>query len=317
MGLLLFACRESLPEDREGRPIVRIGYMPNLSHAPALYGIESGLFEQALAGQAALRVKAFTAGPAVIEALFAGELDLAYLGPNPAINAFAISEGEALRIVAGCASGGVQLVVRPEVERAEHLLGRRIATPALANTQDIAARTWLGAQGLEEGRGERAVEVMPIAPVEVLRLLGRGEIAGAWMPEPWASRLVIEGEGEVLVDETDLWPGGRFPTTVVAASMSALRERRPLVERILRAHEEAITALDRDPGARALVGRRVEEDLGFSLPPAVVERAYESLDFTVDPMPDALRTQAERAAALGYLRSPVRVDQALAIELLP
>lgn len=317
LGILFMACRDPTPDDAEGRPIFRIGYMPNLTHAPALYGIESGLFERALAPEAVLQVRAFTAGPSVVEALFAGELDLAYLGPNPALNAYAVSNGQAIRIVAGSTSGGAQLVVRPDVRRAEDLLGKRVATPALANTQDIAVRIWLREKNFEVGKGEDAVEVMPIAPVEVMRLLANGELAGAWMPEPWASRLLFEADGVVLVDEASLWPRGRFPTTVVASSMPALKERRDLVERALRAHEEAIVSLDRDPRARAVVSRRIEADLGFTLPPEVIDRAYSKLEFTADPMPEALLILAERAFELGYTR---RVDDILRVvetDLLP
>lgn len=317
MGVLLGACRDPYPVDREGRPIVRIGYLPNLTHAPALYAIESGLFERALASEAVLQVKAFTAGPSVVEALFAGELDLAYLGPNPALNAYVVSGGEALRIVAGSTSGGAQLVVRPGIGRVEDLVGKKVASPALANTQDIALRIWLQEQGFEVGRGEGEIEVLPIAPVEVLRLMSAGEIAGAWMPEPWASRLVIEADGVVLVNEASLWPGGRFPTTVVAASVAALKGRRELIKRLLAANEQAIATLRRDPASRSLVARRVEADLGFSLPPAVVERAYQELEFTADPMPEVLLILAERAAELGYLRSVEGLQGALATELLP
>lgn len=307
IAILLSGCRDPLPEDGDGRPIFRIGYMPNLTHAPALYGIESGLFEEALGSEVSVRVKAFTAGPSVVEAIFAGELDVAYLGPNPALNAHFVSRGEALRIIAGSTAGGVQLIVRPTIDEAHDLLGKRLATPALANTQDIAARVWLEGKGIEVGKGDHEVEVLPIPPAEVLRLFSQGEVVAAWMPEPWASRLVVESGGRVLVDEASLWPDGRFPTTVVAASLPALETRRHLIARFLRAHRLAIARLA-SQDARRLVSRRVERDLGFTLPPAVVERAYRSLEFTIDPMPDALLEQAERAQQVGYLP---RVEGAL------
>lgn len=303
--------------DREGRPIFRVGYMPNLTHAPALYGIESGLFEAALRGEGRLEVKAFTAGPSVVEALFAGELDIAFLGPNPALNAYAVSRGEALRIVSGSTEGGAQLIVLPEIRSAEDLRGKRLATPALANTQDIAARTWLRAQGLEVGKGHEEVEVIPIPPVEVMRLLAQGEVAGAWMPEPWASRLVVESGGRVLLDEASLWPGGRFPTTVVAASVPALQKRRALIERFLAAHDEAIVRLENDPSARKVVSRRIEQDVGFVLPAAVIDRAYGKLAFSEELLPDTLAILAERAVELGYMRRTEGILEVVATDLQP
>lgn len=317
LGLLLLGCRDPLPVDRDGRPIFRIGYMPNLTHAPALYGIASGLFEEALGEGVRMETKAFTAGPSVVEAIFAGELDVAFIGPNPAMNAYVVSKGQALRIISGSASGGAQLVVGSDVRRVQDLLGKRLATPALANTQDIAARCWLRDQGIEEGKGEDEVEVLPIPPSEVMRLFSRGEVAGAWLPEPWSSRLVIESGGSVLVDEASLWPDGRFPTTLVVASLPALEKRRDLVRRFLSAHAEAIVRLKSDPDARRVVSRQIERDVGFSLPPAVIERAYGNLDFSEELLTDALAVLADRAMTLGYLRRTDGILDALAPDLVP
>jgi len=315
--LLLFACRDPLPVDSDGRPIFRIGYMPNLTHAPALYGVESGMFEEALGPDAVVRYRAFPAGPSVVEAVLAGELDVAFLGPNPAINAYFISQGEAVRVVSGSTAGGAQLVVRPDVKAPRDFLGQRIATPSLANTQDITARVWLRDEGIEEGKGEDAVEILPIPPSEVLRLFERREVAGAWLPEPWSSRMVIETGGRVLVDEASLWPDGRFPTTVVMASVASLRSRRELLERFLRAHERSIAALRASPEARDLVRRRIEKDLGLVLPKPVVDRAYSKLEFSTDLLPGVMVEFARRAEAVGYLRMNLPIEPMFAPDLVP
>lgn len=315
--VLWAACRDPLPVGSDGRPIFRIGYMPNLTHAPALYAIQAGLFEKALGPDAVVRYRPFTAGPSVVEAVLAGELDVAFLGPNPAINAYYVSSGEAVRVVSGSAIGGAQLVVLPEVDEPRDLLGQRLATPALANTQDITARIWLREQGIEEGKGDDEVEILPIPPSEVLNLFQRRQVAGAWLPEPWSSRLVVERGGRVLVDEASLWPEGRFPTTVVIATVHALRRRRELVARFLRAHEQAISELNASVDARILVRRRIEEDLGLVLPPEVVERAYAKLEFSSDLLVAAMVELARRAEKLGYLRMNRPIEPMFAPDLAP
>jgi NitT/TauT family transport system substrate-binding protein len=253
----------------------------------------------------------------VVEAVLAGELDVAFLGPNPAINAYFVSQGEAVRVVSGSTAGGAQLVVRQDVKAPRDLLGQRIATPALANTQDITARVWLRDEGIEEGKGDDEVEILPIPPSEVLRLFARREVAGAWLPEPWSSRMVIETGGRVLVDEASLWPDGRFPTTVVIASVASLRARRVLIERFLRAHERAIDALRTSPGARDVVRNRIEKDLGLALPKPVVDRAYSKLEFSTNLLPEVMIEFARRAESVGYLRMNRPIEPMFAPDLVP
>ncbi|HEX6014842.1 MAG TPA: ABC transporter substrate-binding protein, partial [Geminicoccaceae bacterium] len=192
---------------------LRLGYFANLTHAPALIGVQEGLFAEEL-GDTTLTTQVFNAGPDVVEAIFAGALDASYIGPSPTINAYGQSEGDAVRIIAGAASGGAQLVVREGIESPDDLKGTTLATPQLGNTQDVALRTWLTEEGLEnsiEGGGD--VTIAPTPNADTLNLFKAGEIDGAWLPEPWASRLVIEAGASVLVDERDLWPDGEFVTT--------------------------------------------------------------------------------------------------------
>ena len=193
---------------------LRLGYFPNVTHATALAGIKQGFFEEALPDNVTLTTTPFNAGPEAVEAIFSGGLDASFIGPNPAINAFARSKGEAIRIVSGATSGGAYLVVKPEITSAAQLKGKKLATPQLGNTQDVALRAWLKEQGLSsDAQGGGDVSILPQPNAQTLDTFRSGDIDGAWVPEPWATRLVQEGGGTVLVDERDLWPDGQYVTT--------------------------------------------------------------------------------------------------------
>lgn len=290
-------------------PVVRLGYFANVTHAPAIVGVRQGRFTEALGDRARLETRTFNAGPEAIEAIFSGALDVTYIGPNPAINAFARSNGEAIRIVAGAASGGAALVVLPSITGVAQLRGTRLASPQLGNTQDVALRAWLRTQGLatsQEGAGD--VSVMPQANAQTLETFRTGRIQGAWVPEPWASRLVLEGGGHVLVDEKDLWPGGRFVTTHVIVRTAFLREHPDLVERLLRGHLQAVDFVNAEPArARVIVNEGIAAVTGRALPDSVMLRAWGHLTFTVDPIAGSLRKSADDAVAVGLL-DPVRLD---------
>ena len=281
---------------------LRLGYFPNVTHATAVYGDATGTFSDAL-GETDLVTQQFTAGPAAVEALFAGALDAAYVGPNPAINAFAKSRGEAIRIVAGATSGGASLVVRPGIDDVEDLRGLRIATPQTGGTQDIALRAFLAEHGFEvalNGAGDVTV-VAQENPV-TLSAFSAGEIDGAWVPEPWASRLVLEGGGEVLLDEADLWPGGEFVTTNLVVRTDYLREHPETVKALIEGSVEANRQLREDPeAAQAVVGEALTELTGKALPAPVLERAFSQIESTDDPVASSLATSAAHAFETGLL----------------
>src|SRR3954468_14670414 len=219
---------------------IRLGYFANLTHAPALIGVQEGLFEDEL-GDTKLTTQVFNAGPDVVEAIFAGALDAAYIGPSPTINAFGQSDGEAVRIIAGAASGGAQLVVRDGIDTPDDLKGTTLASPQLGNTQDVALRTWLTSQGLKnsvDGGGD--VTVTPTANADVPNLFDSGELDGAWVPEPTASLLVLEHKGHVLVDEKDLWPQGKFVTTQLIVRTDFLNKYPDAVAALLRGDVKAV-----------------------------------------------------------------------------
>jgi NitT/TauT family transport system substrate-binding protein len=304
IGLVFLAsCSVGHGADGAEPNALRLGYFPNVTHAPALVGMEQGILADALGSDVDLQPQAFNAGPEVVEAIFNGALDASYIGPNPAINAFSRSNGEAIRIVAGTTSGGAALVVREGITSPDQLAGTVLATPQLGNTQDVALRAWLLEQGYEtdlEGGGD--VSISPQANGQALEAFVAGEIDGAWVPEPWATRMVEEGGGQVLVDEAELWPDGAFVTTHLIVATEFLEEYPDVVKRLIEGHVAAVAFTNDDPeAAQEIVASAIEELSGSELSPDILAAAWENLEFTVDPIADSLSTSAQHAADLGLL----------------
>ena len=233
--------------------------------------------------------------------MFGGSLDAAYLGPNPAINAFAKSDGKAIRIIAGATSGGAQLVVRQDIHTAADLRGKTVASPELGNTQDVALRAWLSGQGLRNSvRGGGDVTIAPTKNADTLQLFKSGKLAGAWIPEPWASRLVLEAGGKVLVNERDLWPGGQFVTTHLVVRTDFLERHPQTVEALLRGHVDTVQwATQNSAEAKATVNDGITALTGKALRPDVVDRAWQDLTVTDDPIATSLQRSAANAVTAG------------------
>ena len=295
---------------------VRLGYFPNVTHAPALVGVADGLFQAEL-GDVPLETFTFNAGTEAVEAMFAEAIDMTFIGPNPAINAYAQSEGAAIRIIAGSTSGGAALVVKPEVNGPKDLEGLRIATPSLGNTQDVALRAWLLEQGFEttpEGGGD--VAIIPQSNGQSLETFMSGQIDGAWVPEPWATRLVIDGGGKVLVDERDLWPSGEFVTTHLIVSTEFLETYPDAVAAVLRGLVESIDQINADPtGSQETVNASIEGLTGSALADETMTGAWSTLTFTLDPIASSLRASADDAVAVGLLE-PVDLNGIYSLEAL-
>lgn len=282
---------------------LRLGYFPNVTHAPAVIGEEAGIFAEALGDDVELEYTYFNAGPEAIEALFAGAIDATFIGPNPAINGYAQSDGEALRIVAGTTSGGAALIVRDGIDSPEDLAGTTLATPQLGNTQDVALRAWLAEQGFEtDTTGGGDVSIQPQSNADTLAAFQQGTIDGAWVPEPWATRLLLEGGGHVLVDERDLWPDGRFVTTHLVVRTEFLEEHPDLVRRLVEGLLEAIDFANEDPEeAQRLTNAGIERITTKPLPEETIAAAWENLTFTPDPVASSLARSKDDAVAAGLL----------------
>jgi NitT/TauT family transport system substrate-binding protein len=289
---------------------LRLGYFANVTHAPALIGVQEGYIEDELGSDTTLATQVFNAGPDEVEALFAGAIDAAYIGPSPTINAYGQSGGDAIRIIAGAASGGAQLVVREGIESADDLAGTNLASPQLGNTQDVALRTWLTEQGLEnsvDGGGE--VTITPTPNSDIPNLFASGELDGAWVPEPTASLLVLERGGTVLVNEKDLWPDGKFVTTHLIVRTEFLEQYPDTVEALLRAHVRSVQFAEEDAeGAKQSVNAALEAAGGKSLSPEVLDRAWSELTVTFDPIASALKQSAENGFTAGTTAEQVDLE---------
>lgn len=293
------------PATPSGTPAatIRVGYFDNVTHAPALIGIHDGLLQKAL-GKTALKTSQFTAGPAEIEALSAGAIDAAYIGPSPAINSYLKSAGQSLKIVSGVAVGGAALVVKPGITSAGQLKGTTIATPQLGNTQDVALRYWLTEKGLKTSlTGGGDLTIAPTDNAQALTLFQAGKLDGAWVPEPWVSRFVVDGKAKVLVDEASLWPHGTFPTTVLAVSASFLKAHPQTVQALVKGNAAAVAALKDTSTAAADINAQLKADTGKALTEPVITRALQHVTFSVDPDAAAFPTLVKHAATVGLATS--------------
>jgi NitT/TauT family transport system substrate-binding protein len=283
---------------------IRAGHFPNITHSQAVISEANGWFEKALSGKAKIEWKIFNAGPSAIEAIFANALDIAYIGPNPAISGYVRSQGQALKIVAGATSGGAALVVRGDVQiqTPQDFRGKKVASPQLGNTQDVALRAWLAEHGMQTTEKGGDVRVIPIANADQLTLFAKKEIDAAWAPEPWASRLVHEAGGRLFLDERTLWPNRRFVTTHLIISTKFLREHRDLVKQWVRAHVELTDWINANlPETRRIVNSEIQKETGKALAANVLEDSFSRMEITFDPIRSSLLSSAKAAFDAGFL----------------
>ena len=297
---------------------VRFGVFPNITHAPGLVALADNGPLKKLLPNADIQVSQFNSGTSAVEAIFTDSLDITYIGPNPAINAFAKSNGEAVRVISGSTSGGAFLVVKPEITSAADLKGKKIASPSIGNTQDVALRSWLKAQGLTtDTAGGGDVSVVPQENAQTLETFLAGTIDGAWVPEPWATRLIQEGGAKVLVDERDLWPEGKYVTTHLLVAKKFLDANPEVVKRILEANIEAVDEVNADPAAaQATVNAEIEKLTTKKLGTDLLAAAWKNLTFTVDPIASSLGKSATDAEALGLLKDPGDLSKLYDLTLL-
>jgi NitT/TauT family transport system substrate-binding protein len=257
---------------------LRLGYFPNVTHAAALIGVDKGFFAKEL-GKTKLTLQTFNAGPDEVSALLGGSLDAAFIGSGPAINGFAKSKG-AVRLIAGATSAGAQLVVKSDINSAADLKGKTLATPQLGNTQDVSLKTWLAKNSLT---GQ--VTVTNLANAQDLTEFQKGDIQGGWLPEPYSSQLVLTGGAKVLVDESTLWPGGQFPTTVLIVRTAYLQQHPATVQALLKGELDAVDYEQTDrAGAETAVNDQLRQLTGKALAQPVLDRAFGEIKLTLDPL---------------------------------
>ncbi|MES0835972.1 ABC transporter substrate-binding protein [Nocardiopsis tropica] len=318
VGLAATGCGAAGAEEADGSSLT-LGYFPNITHAPALVGVQDGIIPGALGEGVAFDTRIFNSGPDAVNALFSGEVDAAYLGPSPAVNGWAQSEGQALHVVAGAATRGTGLVVREGIDSLDDLRGTTLATPQLGGTQDVALRWLAEEQGWDvDTAGGGDLSIVPQANAETVDAFALGEIDGAWLPEPHLSRVLAEDDAHLLIDEADLWPqtDGRFVTTHLAVGAEFLDRNPEVVEDLLRGHIASVDLLNEEPErARAAAGDHLESLTGARLDPGVTASAFDNVAFTVDPVAPSLLAGADRAEAVGLLE-PVDLNGIYALDLL-
>ncbi len=281
---------------------LRLGYFPNLTHTPAIYGLDQGIFAQKLGPGVKLQTLTFNSGVQAAEALVSGALDATYIGPNPAVNTFTKSKGEAVRIISGVTSGGAGLVVKSDITSVDQLRGKTIASPSLGNTQDVALRYYLKQHGLATDKnGGGDVKIRPQDNTVTVDAFRSGAIDGAWAPEPTLSQLISNG-GKLLVDEASQWPNGKFVTTLLLVRTDYLKRNPEIVKRLVEANVASIEALNADPvKGQQVTNQALAKLSGKPLADAIINPAWKRLTFTADPIASSLVASADHATELGLL----------------
>lgn len=306
--------------------VLRVGHFPNVTHAQAViaHGMSRqgrGWFEQRLGPDVEVRWFVYNAGPSAMEGIFTRSLDLAYVGPNPAINAHLKSRGEEIRIVAGACSGGAALVIQPDgrIQTDADFKGKKIATPQLGNTQDVACRAWLMAKGLKITLTGGDAQVIPTPNPDQLTLFARKELDAVWTVEPWVSRLVLEAGGRVYLEESSLWQetAGRYVTTHLVSSTRFLRERPELLKKWIAAHVELTQWIhDHPEEAKKILNAEIREETTQALPTATLDRAWQRLEITYDPVRASLLKSAADAHRIGFLKDRPDLSRIYDLRLL-
>jgi len=315
IAVLAAGCGSSAPSSSgasgagSGPVVLRLGFLANITHEPALVGLAKGFFAKQLGQDVTLKTTVFSSGTEETTAILAGQLDAAYVGPNPAINAWQKSNGTAIKIISGATSGGASLVVKDGITAAAQLKGKSLATPSLGNTQDVAARYWLKQHGLTTTTtGGGQVAIKPIKPNSAAVLQFKsGQINGGWEPEPYATEMVLAG-GKRLVNEASLWPGGKFVTTNLVVTQSFLKAHPSTVSALLKGQIDANSYINASPTAAAQAANgELGELLGKGLPSDVLTQSLKYITFTNDPIASSLTTDAQHAVSVGLLK-PVNLN---------
>ncbi len=288
---------------------LRLGFLANITHASALVALKEGFFAKDLGKNVTLKTSVFSSGTQETTALLAGQLDAAYVGPNPAINAWQKSSGKAIKIISGAASGGAALVVKPSISSVSQLKGQKLATPSLGNTQDVALRYYLKSHGLTTTQTSGGdVPITPISPnSDAVLEFKSGQIAGGWEPAPYDIEMQQDG-GKVLVNEASLWPGGKFVTTNIVVAQSFLAAHPSVVTGLLKAQIQANNFIHQNTAAAETAANAELTALtGKGLKSSVLPLAFKQITFTNDPIASSLATDAKHAQAVGLLK-PVNLN---------
>jgi NitT/TauT family transport system substrate-binding protein len=283
---------------------LRIGYFPNINHAQAVIGLGRGDFQNALGDNVQVTTQIFNAGPPAIEALFANQIDVAYIGPNPAINGYVQSNGEALRIISGAASGGAVFVVRNDsgINSPQDLANKKFSSPQLGNTQDVALRKYLLDNGYKTKENGGNVEIIPAKTADIVLLMIKKDIDGAWIPEPWGAKLIKEANAKVLVDERDLWPDGQFVSAHIIARTDYIERNPDIIKKLLNAHIDMTAWInDNRDEALQIFNAELNKLMGQTIPEDELREGISRIKLTHDPIKESLFKAANDAYDIGFL----------------
>ena len=283
---------------------IRVAYFPNISHAVPIIGMEKGTFQDQIGNNTVIESMLFDAGPQVIESIFAGSIDIAYVGPGPAINGFLKSENHNVKILSGAASGGVSFIVHPDskINSVADFGGKRIAAPQIGNTQDISLRNYLSENGLKPAEKGGSVIVLNIPNPDIYTLFAKGDIDAAWVPEPTATILVQQLNGTRLFNEEELWPDNRFASVLLIAREEYVNQNPNVINKWLEAHKQTVDWINSNPEqTRIIFIQFMKKETGKSLSDTLIDESLSNLEITSDPIVSSIHTFAKRADSLGYL----------------
>ena len=283
---------------------IRVAFFPSIVHAVPIIGMETQIFANNLNDDLDIEVKIFDSGPQVIESIFSNSVDIAYVGPGPVINGFLKSDGNDLKILAGAANGGASFVIQKNsgLELIENYSGKRVAAPQISNTQDVSLRHYLAENGLKSAEKGGDVFVLNIANPDIYTLFAKGDIDGAWVPEPWATMLVEELDGIRLFDENEFWPENKFSSVLLIGRSDYIEKNPEIIKKWINANEKTVQWINNHPDeSKKLYNEFLKSYMGRTLPENIVEKSFSNIIITSEPLENSVYTFAERADALGYL----------------
>ena len=300
--IVLVGTTQSSFDDSEKK--IRIAFFPSIIHAVPIVGMENQTFSENLDTDLDIQVKIFDSGPQVIESIFSNSVDLAYVGPGPVINGYLKSNGKDLKILASAANGGASFVIQKNsgLESIENYSGKRIAAPQISNTQDVSLRHYLAENGLISAEKGGDVFVLNISNPDIYTLFAKGDIDGAWVPEPWATMLVEELDGIRLFDENEFWPENKFSSVLLIGRADYIEKNPEIIKKWIDANEKTVKWINDNPTeSKKLYNEFLKDYMGKTLPEKIVEESFSNIVITSEPVEKSIHIFAERADSLGYL----------------
>jgi NitT/TauT family transport system substrate-binding protein len=323
IAVLAFAVVISLAQsytDTSGENI-RVAFFPSIVHAVPIVGIENKIFQQNLSSETHIEVRIFDSGPQVIESLFSNSIDIAYVGPGPVINGYLKSDGNALKILAGAADGGASLIAQKDsgLESIENFDGKRIAAPQISNTQDVSLRYYLSSHGFTPVEKGGTVYVLNISNPDIYTLFAKGDIDGAWVPEPWATILVQDLGGVRVFNESHFWPEKEFSSVLLIGRTDFIEKNPEVIKNWIKSNEETVQWINTHPDkAKQVYSKFLKDYMGKTLPDEIIDESFSNLVITSDPLKKSVYTFAERADSLGYLgRSGYDINEIFYDDIIP